>query len=209
MKMPIDTNGIKNVILDLGGVVVELDPESTLREFIALGFHGLEPQDLIMYPFIEAYETGKIDTGKFLENIQEAIPGKVTKDEISHAWNRLVLDLQDHNLDLIRRLGRQYRVHLLSNTNALHIASFNDRLFAQHGLKDLGEIFEKVYYSFELGMRKPDREIFEYVLKDCRALPEETLYIDDSLEHIESAEGLGIHAYHLQAPEKLTDVLLA
>lgn len=209
--MPIDTHGIKTIILDLGGVVVELDPESTIREFTALGFHGLGKRDLITsrYPFIEAFETGKIDTGMFLKNIREIIRGDVGRDEIAHAWNRMVLDLQEFNLELIKQLGRHYRVHLLSNTNALHIGSFNERLMARHGLKDLREIFERVYFSFELGMRKPDREIFEYVLQDCGALPAETLYIDDSPEHIVSARKLGINTYHLQAPEKLADVLIA
>ena len=84
---------------------------------------------------------------------------------------------------------------------------FNEAIYIKYGIKDLSELFEKLYYSHELGMRKPDREIFEFVLNDSQISPEQTVYIDDTLAHIESAATLGVRVYHLKAQEKLTDIL--
>ncbi len=207
--MKINPADINDIILDLGGVVVDLDPDSTIREFAALGFKGLENRALIMsrYPFIEAYETGKIGTNEFVDAIQRIIKNNVGPEKIIAAWNRLVLDLEDDVLHLIQNLRKRYRLSLLSNTNALHIKSFNEKLFKQHGLNDLREVFDIVYYSYELGMRKPDREIFEFVLKDLGAAAPATLYVDDTQEHILSAERLGIKTYCLRPPQKITGLL--
>jgi glucose-1-phosphatase len=207
--MPINTTGIKNIILDLGGVVVGLDPGKTVREFLSLGFHGIENTDFVMakYPFFMEYETGKINTADFIASIQKATDRDISSDKIAAAWNTMILDLKKDVMHLLKKLRLGYRIFLLSNTNELHIHSFNEALNIKYGLMDLSEIFEKLYYSHVLGMRKPDREIFEFVLNDSQISPAETLYIDDTLAHIESAATLGVRVYHLQVPEKLTDIL--
>ena len=207
--MPINTTGIKNIILDLGGVVVGLDPGKTIREFLSLGFHGIENTDFVMkkYPFFTLYETGKINTAEFITSIQKTTDRNISSEKIAAAWNTMILDLKEDVMFLLKKLRLEYRIFLLSNTNELHIRSFNEALYSKFGIKDLGGIFEKLYYSHELGMRKPDREIFEFVLNDSQISPGQTVYIDDTSAHIESAATLGVRVYHLKAPEKLTDIL--
>ncbi len=206
----INLKGIRNIILDLGGVVVDLDVGLTVREFADLGLTGLDKPDIVMarYPFFRDYETGRINTGEFLACIQEILEGETETEKIIRAWNAMILDTRADTLRLLRSLRGKFRLFLLSNTNDLHIRFFNERLLARHGIRNFEEVFDKVYYSHIIGMRKPDREIFDFVLKDSRISSHETLYIDDTEAHIQAAGRLGIRVYHLQPPQKLTGVLL-
>jgi len=207
--MAIDKKGIKNIMLDLGGVVVDLDPGLTMERFASLGFTGLESieQVMVRYPVFGDYETGKISTDDFLTSIQKIAGSDIAHEKIIWAWDSMILDPREDIFHLLQALKAHYRLYLLSNTSELHIRSLNERLIAQQGIHGLEEIFDRVYYSYELGMRKPDREIFEFVLKDGVMNPSETLYIDDSKIHTESAGRLGIKVYHMKPPERLTEVL--
>ena len=119
----------------------------------------------------------------------------------------MILGFNTRSIELLLKLRQSYRLFLLSNTNAIHELSYNRLLNETQGIENLDRIFEKVYYSHRLGLRKPNPEIFKYVLKDSNLEPEESLYVDDTLEHVESAKALGIRAYHLVYPERITDVL--
>ena len=207
--MIINTSGIKNLILDLGGVVVDLAPGLTLERFEGLGFPAVESLDLIMakYPFFKDYETGRIETNNFLASIQKIAGKDISQEKIIWAWNTMILDPKEDIFRLLQTIKDRFRLYLLSNTSELHIHSLNERLDAQFGIKGLEEVFDRVYYSYSVGICKPDREIFEYVLNDNHMIPEETLYIDDSKIHIESAGKLGIQVYHIEPPERLTEVI--
>jgi putative hydrolase of the HAD superfamily len=207
--MVINTKGIQNIILDLGGVVVDLAPGLTLERFASLGFTGHESLEKVMaeYPVFEDYETGRISTDDFLTSIQEIKGRDISHEEIIWAWNTMILEPRKEIFNLLQALKGHFRLYLLSNTSELHIHSLNERLIARHGINGLEEVFDRVYYSYKLGMRKPDMEIFEFVLKDAGISPAETLYIDDSSIHLESAGKLGIKVYHIEPPERLTDIL--
>ncbi len=200
--------GIRNVILDLGGVILELDVDATFRAFQQLGFPSNKKADIIFpkYPFFLEFETGRISPDEFIAKLMEIAPNHVSREKILEAWNAMILEFRSDSIEQVMKLHNKYRVFLLSNTNAIHEIYFNDQLKAGHGIENMDRIFEKVYYSHNLKMRKPDAEIFRYVLKDAGLLPKESLYIDDTLVHIETAGSLGIRAYHLAAPERITDV---
>jgi putative hydrolase of the HAD superfamily len=207
--MVINTKGIHNIILDLGGVVVDLAPGLTLERFASLGFTKHDSLGKVMeeYPLFEDYETGRISTNDFLTSIQEIKGRDISHEKIIWAWNTMILDPRKEIFRLLQALKDHFRLYLLSNTSELHIRSLNERLVAQLGINGLEEVFDSVYYSYKLGMRKPDREIFEFVLKNAGISPAETLYIDDSRIHLDSAGKLGIKVYHIEPPERLTDIL--
>jgi FMN phosphatase YigB (HAD superfamily) len=119
----------------------------------------------------------------------------------------MILGFTTDSIELLMELRSRYRLFLLSNTNAIHEVVYNRLLKQEHGIENLDRIFEKIYYSHQLKMRKPDPENFRHVLKDSGLEPGESLYIDDTLMHIETARSLGIRAYHLVPPERITDVL--
>ncbi len=205
----IDLSGIRNVILDLGGVILELDVDRTIRAFHALGFPPIESSDIILsrYPFFLDFETGKISPDEFIAQVMGISADHVTRDRVVEAWNAMILGFTAESIALLQDLRQSYRLFLLSNTNAIHEKVYNRQLNEQHGIANLDRIFERVYYSHRLKMRKPDPEIFKHVLRDSGLVPGESLYIDDTLLHVETARSLGMQAYHLASPQRITDVL--
>jgi putative hydrolase of the HAD superfamily len=205
----IDTSGIKNIILDLGGVILELDIDRTLRAFHNMGFPPLESTDIILskYPFFQKFETGMISSTEFVDKVIDISGNSVSAKDVLEAWNAMIRGFRKENINLLLNLREKFRLFLLSNTNAIHEIHYNDQLKREHEIENLDRIFEKVYYSHDLKMRKPDAEIFSYVLQDAGIQAGECLYVDDTLEHIESARKLGIICHHLAPPQRLTEIL--
>ena len=197
-----------NIIFDLGGVILNIDYGLTLKGFSDLGIQDPEAQftQLKQTPLFDDYETGRIDTDQFRNGLREHIPAVVSDDQIDAAWNCMLLDLPESRLKLLNELKIRHRIFLLSNTNELHIQEFHRRLSMWFGVKDLSHLFETVYYSFQMGMRKPDAEIFETVLDQNRLFASETLFIDDSPQHIEGAKQLGIQAHFLEEGKGILDL---
>jgi putative hydrolase of the HAD superfamily len=118
-------------------------------------------------------------------------------ETIDRAWNSLLLDFPDDRKHFLYELAKKYRLFLLSNTNEIHIRCFENILKRDHGKNFLPEVFEKTYYSSRLGMRKPDTEIFDFVLKDNGLDPHETIFIDDTERHVKGGQVAGISSYWL------------
>lgn len=205
----IDLKGIRNIILDLGGVILELDVNRSIESLSKLGLPGEENLDNIFskYPFFLQFETGKISPDEFIDALTAQLGDHAPREKIVEAWNAMILGFKPENINLLTRLRKKYRLFLLSNTNALHEVYYNDILHMKYGISNLTDIFEKVYYSHDVNMRKPDHEIFRHVLNDSRLNEKETLYVDDTEVHVKAAIDLGIHAHHLRYPQRLTEVL--
>ena len=203
-----DLSGIENLILDLGGVVVNIDVSRTALLFGKLGMKGLSAGHITSaaYPFFEQYETGKIPTGQFREGIRKAAGVPIPDFEIDSAWNSMITGIPRRMIELLQALRSRFRTFVLSNTNRLHIEYLNRILLETEGISGLNELFDGVFLSHEVHLRKPDPAVFEHVLKTAVILPEETLYIDDSKEHTESAAGLGIKTIHLGAGRTLFEL---
>ena len=185
---------IQNIIFDFGGVFINLDTDAVTR---GLNSYGLIAPDPDLLSLSEQYEKGEVDSTTFLRRVQQGIPGS-QQERIRQIWNATIADFPLRRLDFLIKLKEsgRYRMFLLSNTNALHIEQVRENMG-----KDLFDrfrgCFETFYLSHEIGMRKPDPEIFSFVLDNNGLKPEETLFIDDTKEHIESAAGLGIKTWHL------------
>lgn len=205
----IDLKGIRNVVLDLGGVILELDVNRSIELLSVLGLQEEENLDIIFskYPFFLKFETGRISPDEFIDALAAQLGDHTLKEKIIEAWNAMILGFQPDTIKLLTQLREKYRLFLLSNTNAIHEVYYNDILHMKHGIPNLTDIFEKVYYSHDVNMRKPDHEIFQHVLADSRLNARETLYIDDTEVHVKAAMDLGVHAYHLRLPQRLTEVL--
>lgn len=190
---------IKNIIFDLGGVLLNLDYLKTITAFKDLGIDHFE--DLYTQAeqsdLFNNFEKGLISSDVFITQIQQTLPSTVSKQEIISAWNAMLLDFPKERLDFIYQLKEKYNTFLLSNTNSIHAEHFHQQLTDQYGISTLDNHFKKVYFSHEMKMRKPHPEIFEKVCKLEGLAPSETLFIDDSMQHVEGAKSLGIHAYWL------------
>jgi HAD superfamily hydrolase (TIGR01549 family) len=204
----IDLKNIKNIILDLGRVILEINLDNTINTFKEFGFPQLDELDIVFskFPYFRQFELGFISPEQFLSEVRKMSDKVPSNEIIEKAWNSMIGGFFKGSVPLIQRLGKKYRMFLLSNTNAIHEKEYNNRLKKDHGIENLTELFEKVYYSHDLHLSKPDPGIFKYVLKRHGLVPEETLFVDDVLIHIESASKLGIKTFHLEYPLKFTDI---
>jgi len=194
---------IKNIIFDLGGVILNIDYHLTIDAFKKLGFENFETV------FTQAKQTGifdKLDKGlvtpnEFRDGVRELAGTPFTDEQIDNAWNAMLLNFPTHRLKVLEQVKAHYRTFLLSNTNQIHFEVYNQILFNTFGVKNLSHFFEKEYYSHEIHMRKPDAEVYELILTQNRIKKEETLFIDDTEQHIEGARAVGINAYYLRLKE--------
>lgn len=200
---------IKNIIFDLGGVILNLDIPKTIAEFNKLcpkPFEAIYTQ-LQQYPIFDAFDRGHISEEDFFNDLKRATESSANIEELKYAWDAMLLDFPKYRLEHLSRLKNNYRLFLLSNTNETHIQTFEKDLFKQHGYQNLEPFFEKVYYSCRIGMRKPDIEIFDLVLSENNLVPTETLFIDDSPQHVEGANNAGIQSYLLEKNKEFSDLL--
>src|SRR6185437_7376857 len=199
--------GIKNIIFDLGGVILNLDNRRTEQAFADLGV-----KDFRQYfghghaaSFFMDYEVGKITDRQFIDAIR-SLTGPAASDEaIIEGWNALLLDFPPERIGLLKKLRSNYRIFLFSNTNALHLAALRRIYDESFGPGTLEDHFEKTYYSHLLGMRKPDRASFEYILRENDLKGAETLFVDDAIVNVEGAEQAGLRGLYLRPGISLLD----
>ena len=185
----------KNIIFDLGGVIMNLDPQATINRFKEAGVKNIETlySSLHHDNFIIEFEKGEITPVMFRKKMRDFARIKLSDDTIDMAWSAMLQDIPAKRIGLLRKLKNNYRLFLLSNTNAIHIECFTNYVKSAYGINGLEEIFEKCYYSSDIGYRKPDIRAFQYVLDDAKINPQETLFIDDYEKNTEAAKKLGIN----------------
>jgi putative hydrolase of the HAD superfamily len=191
---------IKNIIFDLGGVVLNIDYLLSTTAFKNLGVNNFDKlySQAQQSNLFDRLEKGNLSPQNFRDELRQLCGLPITDKQIDQAWNAMLLDLPVERLMLLTKLKSRYRTFLLSNTNEIHYWAYINNLEEQHGVDTLAGFFEKEYLSFNIHLRKPDKEIFEYVLNDAGLNPAETLFIDDTLRHVEGAKAVGIEAILLE-----------
>lgn len=201
---------IENIIFDLGGVVLNIDYELTVQAFVENGLSRFPDiySQLSQTHLFDDYETGKITTDAFIAHIRTLAP-ELSRAQIVSSWNAMLLDLPLQKIVFIDNLKSRFKTFLFSNTNQLHEAAFNGEVERVTGQPTLDSFFQKVYLSHKIGYRKPHREGFELILSDNKLVPEHTLFIDDSPQHIEGAQQLGLQTLFLHKDKDLITELSA
>lgn len=201
---------IKNIIFDLGGVLLDIDYQRTIDAFSKLGMRdsskqfSKEEQALLF----RRYEMGQIDSREFISSVSELTGVECSNEEIEVAWCALLGEMTADKYTLLEQLRMKgYRIFILSNTNALHQSAFEAGIDKDYGWEKFEKVFDGVHYSHHLGMRKPNRDIFEKVLDIHGIQAGDTFYIDDTPEHAATASALGMASHHLKRHEKLKEVL--
>lgn len=196
---------LKNIIFDLGGVLLNIDYNKTEKAFQDLGFGEFKE----MYnqyssdAIFTRLETGSISIDAFYEYMIHTSNNNISHEQINGAWNRMLLDFREESLNFLLQLGKRYQLYLLSNTNAIHEKAFAEIFTKQTGQPSLDHYFNKLYYSHILGLRKPNEDIFKFVLKDAGLLAAESLFIDDSYNNINTAKTMGFKTHLLIPGEKI------
>lgn len=184
---------INTIIFDFGDVFVNLEKEASIESFKKLGLDGPNEELLAQN---DLFEKGKISELQFIETFQNYIPNASIED-IRIAWNSLIGDFPLYRLEFLQMLSYKYRLFLLTNTDSIHISNFEHKT-GMSFYSDFYQCFEKVYFSYEMGMRKPDPEIFTTIMKKHDLSPKRTLFVDDKKDNTDVAEGLGLHVWNLQ-----------
>ena len=190
---------IRNIVFDFGGVIINIDYELTLEEFKKLGIDNFEElySQANQSNLFDDIETGKISAQRFINDILDYLPARTSPNTVVSAWNAMIKEVPSKTIDLLIELKlKGYDLYLLSNTNEIHIDAVL-KAWDKTSHQRPEYIFDKVYLSHEIGMRKPNKEIFEFVCRQERLLPGETLFIDDSIQHIEGAASIGLKTHHL------------
>lgn len=199
---------IKNLLIDQGGVIVDLDRDRCIAALKALGMD--DPDSLIgLYeqagPF-QALESGAIDTRRFNEIMLPYFPAGVTAEQIDDAFSSFIVGIPRRRLEALRELRKRFRLYILSNTNPIMFEGVLAREFAQEGLT-VDDYFDGVTVSYKAGACKPDRRIFDYTVERFGIVPGESLFLDDGAGNIAAAEALGFHGLLIPEGQEFDEVL--
>ncbi|WP_228235764.1 HAD family hydrolase [Allomuricauda sp. M10] len=190
---------IKNIIFDFGDVLINLDKPATARAMLPYGFSGITPG---LDGLFKDYEKGLIESTEFLNEVSSHFPD-ANRDYLIQAWNAILLDFPEERLQFLEGLAneKEFRLFLLSNTNDLHMESVRQQM-GMNRYNRFKNSFEVFYLSYEMGMRKPDEEIFQFVLDENGLVAEETFFVDDVQENTDAAANLGINIWNLQVGQE-------
>jgi HAD superfamily hydrolase (TIGR01509 family) len=197
--------GIKNIIFDLGGVIINLAVEKTHQAFATLSGLPLEEIKSRVHhgAYFHEYEKGLITDAEFRSHLRESLNLTVTDSEIDAAWNAMLLDISIERIQLLEKLKKTYSIYLLSNTNNIHLQCFSNIVEQLTGKAQIDYYFHNAYYSHLLKLSKPDIAIYEHVLAQNNLLAAETIFLDDNKDNLAGANKVGIQTFHVQHPDQI------
>ena len=198
---------IRNIVFDLGGVLVDLDFKAAINGLQKAGFANVKEQlqAFDREGIFQKFELGEMSADEFRSAIRENSTVSLTDEEVDGLWNAMLLEVPREKLELILHLRGKYMVYLLSNTNSIHWDYVCKNAFNYRGFR-VNDYFEETFLSYEMHLAKPDKAIFEKVLEEANLLPEETLFVDDSEANCKAASELGIHTHHYHIGEDLKEL---
>ena len=207
MKIIDMQGGIKNIIFDLGGVIYAIDYYRTIIAFKNIGINNFDQlfAKAGQQNLFDDLEIGAISPIEFCAEINLLVPYFLTEKQITQAWNAMLLEFMPDALACLDKISSDYRLFLLSNTNIIHINAIKNQIGTVQ-FNAFCKRFENVYFSHEIGLRKPNTEVFEYILNERGLINHETLFIDDSIQHIQGAKYLGIKVHHLKDNQTISQL---
>ncbi|MBU6122490.1 HAD family hydrolase [Hymenobacter siberiensis] len=202
---------LPHLLFDFGGVIIDIDYDATPTAMRRLSRAGstIAFSQASQAELFDRFETGHLTPAEFRAGLRAAYALDATDAELDAAWHAMLLDVPAERLALIGELRRQgHQTALLSNTNKLHITEINQRLAGQYGFQNgIADVLDRVFYSQEMGLRKPGEEIFRHALREMNWQPKDVLFIEDSPQHIATARRLGLQVLHLAPPLTLLTAL--
>ncbi|HEX5153198.1 MAG TPA: HAD family phosphatase [Parafilimonas sp.] len=199
---------IKNIIFDLGGVILNLDFKKTELAFAALGIGNFNEYYTLqtVTPIFEKLEIGEITPEAFCDEFRKLVELPLTDEQITEAWNALLLDFPPEKINWLKEIKSRYNIYLLSNTNEIHYNCITKIFKEQINDGSFNDLFIKAYYSHKMGLRKPSKEIFEVILREQNLDAEETVFIDDSEANIWAARSIGLQTIYLPSPQTILEL---
>lgn len=206
--MQIDLTNIKNIIFDLGNVLLNLDFDSSIKKFQKLGLNGsvVDRQHAYANPVFYELETGKTTPDIFRKKVREILKNQEATDkQIDDAWSSMILDIPTKRVKVLQELSKNYNIYLFSNTNQIHIEGLLKTFKAEHGI-DFPSLFKIAFYSHEIHERKPDLASYKKVIEISGIRPEESIFIDDLEKNILAAEKTGLKTFWLKEGMEMAEL---
>jgi len=203
-----DLTNIRNIIFDLGKVLLNLDFDASIQAFQKLGLKNsvLNQRQGYSDPVFYELETGRVTPEVFRERVRNILNNPhLTDRQIDDAWCAMILDIPRHRVRTVQKLGEKYQVFLFSNTNKIHIDRLLPAFKEQHGI-EFPSLFVKDYYSHELHERKPELSSFQKVIELSGVNPGETLFVDDLEKNIIGAQQAGLKTFWLKEGMEMSDI---
>lgn len=199
--------GIRNIVFDLGGVLLNIEPKKTIEAFGQLGMEQLIGDKGLTYDHKIFYqmEQGQISTEEFRDGVRKLLPNQVTDQQIDEAWTAMLLNFPGIRVELLQKLRKDFGLYLFSNTNAIHVEKYQSIFRNQHSF-EVTSLFDKLFHSNEIGLRKPSPESYNEIIHLSGIAPEKSLFIDDSLTNVEGAMACGLKGYWLEPGETVEEI---
>ncbi|MFR9165655.1 MAG: HAD family hydrolase [Dysgonomonas sp.] len=200
---------IKNILFDFGGVIVGLDKQAAINRFKEIGIHNIDDylSEFRQSGIFLQLEEGKLTREEFYQEFDKLARKKVPHADVDSGWMAFLTFIPEYKYQMLRDLRKKYKVFLLSNTNPVIMEWAESENFSPTK-EPITAFFDKCYYSFQIGSAKPEKSIFEFVIKDAGIKPEETLFLDDGKANIEVAESMGFKTYLANQDEDLRKVFI-
>ena len=199
---------IKNIVFDLGNVLLNLDFDASIKAFKKLGLNEevVDSQQAYADPVFYDLEVGRITPEKFRARVRQILNNPDATDQnIDDAWSAMILDVPAHRVEVVQKLKEKYRLYLFSNTNIIHISRLHAQFKKEHGI-EFSSLFHKDYYSHELHERKPELASYRKMMSQAGIIPEETLFIDDLEKNIRGAQMAGMRTHWLVNGSEIGDL---
>ncbi len=197
-----------SIIFDFGAVIIDIDYNKAKLSFEKLGVKKFDDlfSKAAQNNLFDNLEKGLISENEFRLEIKKYAGIQLQDEAIDAAWNSMLFSIPQARFTLLEQLSKQLPLYLLSNTNSIHERAFETQIDEQYGYKKFKSFFTKIYFSHHIHKRKPDLEIFQYVINENKLNPHTTLFIDDSPQHIEGAIKAGLQAFYLQYPNDIVNL---
>ncbi|MAE86431.1 MAG: hypothetical protein CMB80_27100 [Flammeovirgaceae bacterium] len=199
---------LSTIIFDLGEVIVDLDTQAVLKEFYQLtGIEGsILKERLVNTSYLFEYETGQIDGEAFVQGMNEVLGTNIGFEDFKHAWNLMVKDIPVNRLEFIKELQKSHQILILSNTNYMHEEKFEQIMMERVG-QTMIDFADVAYYSHHIGYRKPNHDIYEFVIEQNNLDPQKALFLDDREDNILAAKAVGLKAEQVLFPDQIFEIL--
>ena len=196
--------GVDAVIFDFGNVLIDLDYPKIIQEFKKVANKNQENiRKLVMdSKILIKFETGQIGPDRFLAAVNQILATNLSEDEFERIWNCMLKDITRERMDKVLEIGKRFDTYILSNSNITHEIAFEAMVMDATGKESIRDFVKEAYFSHEIGMRKPDLDIYEFVIDDISNYPSRMLFLDDRLDNVEAAREAGMKAVQIFNPDK-------
>lgn len=204
----IDLHKIKNILFDLGGVILNINMNASIKAFQSLGFNQsiINTNQTFSHKFFSEFQNGELSVTKFYDTLRNTLGNPaITDEQIAEAWNKMIIDIPAERVQVLKELNEKYNIYLFSNTNAIHIEKLETEFHSKYGF-NFHSLFKKVYYSHKIFDSKPKVSSYLKVVKDAGIIAEESLFIDDLEKNIIGAQMAGLKGFWLQPGMEITQL---